>query len=114
MGCRTCFLPIFSEAAFFPDFFSYVRPSRELKSSGMESPAPEIPNNNVFFTAVQDIHLLLCVLSRLHGFMGVYNVKDILRWRLLVKRVFGSIEVALEASAAPSLLLHGIAGITLA
>jgi hypothetical protein len=43
-----------------------------------------------------------------------YNVKDILRWRFLVKRVFGSIEVALEASAAPSLLLHGIAGITLA
>jgi hypothetical protein len=25
MGCRTCFLPIFSEAAFFRNFFPYVR-----------------------------------------------------------------------------------------
>ena len=67
MGCRTCFLPIFCEA-FFPEFFPLcTSPSRELKSNGMESPAPKIPKNNVFFAAVQDIHLLLCVLSRLHG-----------------------------------------------
>ena len=59
MGCRTCFLPIFSEAAFFPDFFSLcMSPSRELKSSGMESR---------FRT-----YTFCCVCC--HGCMGVYRV----------------------------------------
>ena len=33
----------------FPPRFTHGSPSRELKSSGMESPAPKIPKNNVFF-----------------------------------------------------------------
>ena len=72
MGCRTCFLPIFSEAAFFLEFFFSLctSPSRELKSSGMESPAPKIPKNNVFFYCGSgNTPFVACVVTVAWGFM---------------------------------------------
>jgi hypothetical protein len=71
MGCRTCFLPIFSEAAFFLDFFPLgTSPSRELKSSGMESPAPKIPKNNVFFYCGSgNTPFVACVVTVAWGFI---------------------------------------------
>jgi hypothetical protein len=69
------FRPFFSELAFFPDFFPYVQSlSRELKSSEMESSARCLPYNNV--SAVQEIHLLLCVFSRVHRVEILFKFKN--------------------------------------
>ena len=77
MGCRTCFLPIFSEAAFFPEFFSLcTSPSRELKSSGMESPAPKIPKNNVFFSCGSGhTPFVVCVVTVAWGFINIKKIR---------------------------------------